>query len=514
MIPRITRGSSAYGALHYDHGPGRRDEHRNPHKVAGNVAGRTWRERSYAIDDHVKRTNPKLTNPIIRTSLRIAPEDRNLTDREWRQVATEYVEKMGFSEAPWEAVRHADDHIHLTMSRAKWDGTVVDQWKDKLRAQEAVRGIERNHKLVDASKRYDRDLPQVSGNDRERATRLSEKSGRKIDPEKVQLRSRITEAERSSNGTREGFEAELKRRGVHYRANVSRPTERNPEGRMNGYSYGLDGHQDKAGDQVWFKGSGLGKQYGWKQQQERLAERGKELNRRDGSLVTAAETDSQRPPQTGPPREIDGKAARSGVAAAPSFDSVDQPSPADSMGREHAREAARVTAREREQVRAERGEAHRESRQPSQSEGRQSSDQNGGPSESMSRDQAREAARAAVRERESSHVQSVSSEVERGTSQSEPPQDPTNRPTNAASEELRQQPVRQGGVSNGTAQAKDNNQRITSTEGAPTMNPGRNQSGNESALTKEKAREEARRQAQERTEKREQDRQRGPEHER
>ena len=524
MIPRITRGSSAYGALHYDHGPGRRDEHRNPHKVAGNVAGRTWRERSYAIDDHVKRTNPKLTNPIIRTSLRIAPEDRNLTDREWRQIASEYVEKMGFSEAPWEAVRHADDHIHLTMSRAKWDGTVVDQWKDKLRAQEAVRGIERNHKLVDASRRYDRDLPQVSGNDRERATRLSEKSGRKIDPEKVQLRNRITEAERSSNGTREGFEAELKRRGVHYRANVSRPTERSPEGRMNGYSYGLDDHQDKAGDQVWFKGSALGKQYGWKQQQERLAERGEEYNRRGGIAVTADEADSHRPSQTGP-REIDGKAARSGVAAAPSFDSVNPPSPADSMSREHAREVARVTAREREQVRAERGEAHRESRQPSQAEGRQSSDQNGGQSESMSREQAREAARAAVLERESSRMQSVSSEVDRGASQSEP-QDSASRPTNAASAELRQQPVRQaesashlragsqGGVSNDTAQAKSSNQQITSTEGAPSMKPGRNQSGNESALTKEEAREEARRQAQERAEKREQDRQRGPEHER
>ena len=40
MIAKITHGRSAARALAYDHGPGRADEHTNPRKVAGNVAGR------------------------------------------------------------------------------------------------------------------------------------------------------------------------------------------------------------------------------------------------------------------------------------------------------------------------------------------------------------------------------------------------------------------------------------------------------------------------------------------
>lgn len=270
MIPRITRGGSGYGALSYDHGPGRRDEHRNAHKVGGNIAGKTWQQRSASMDDHVRRMHPKLTKPITRTSLRLAPEDRNLTDREWRAVAERYVQKMGYADGPWEAVRHADDHIHLTMSRVRWDGSVVDQWKDKTRAQSAVRDIEREHGLVDASSRYNRDLPQLSRNDVERSARASELTGRVVDPEKQQLRDRVAEAERFSGGTRAGFERELTARGISFRANESGPTERNPRGKMNGYSYGLDGHTDANGDAVWFKASQLGQRYGWAQTEQRL----------------------------------------------------------------------------------------------------------------------------------------------------------------------------------------------------------------------------------------------------
>ena len=270
MIPRITRGTSGYGALSYDHGPGRRDEHTNAHKVGGNIAGSSWKQRASAMDDHVSRMQPKLTKPIIRTSLRLAPEDRSLTDKEWRSIAEQYVQKMGYENSPWEAVRHADDHIHLTMSRVRWDGTVVDQWQDKNRAQRAVRGIERDHRLIDASRRYNRDVPQLSRNDVERAQRATELSGRSVDPEKRQLRDRVSAAEKASGGTRAGFEHELTEQGVLFRANVSGPTERNPHGKMNGYSYRLPGHTDAEGQPVWFKASKLGQRYGWAQTERRL----------------------------------------------------------------------------------------------------------------------------------------------------------------------------------------------------------------------------------------------------
>ena len=39
MIANITKGRKAVGAILYDFGPGRRDEHVNPRIVAGNVTG-------------------------------------------------------------------------------------------------------------------------------------------------------------------------------------------------------------------------------------------------------------------------------------------------------------------------------------------------------------------------------------------------------------------------------------------------------------------------------------------
>lgn len=288
MIPRITRGASAYGALHYDHGPGRRDEHENPHRVAGSLFDGSWKQRAHSIDQHIKNTRPEITKPIVRTSLRLAPEDRKLTDREWRKVAETYVEKMGFRECPWEAVRHADDHIHLTVSRITWDGRVVDQRQNYVAAQRAVRVIEREHGLVNAAERY-RSGPdggaQLSRNDDPAAV-------------KVVLRERLTAAERASDGTRAGYEAALSAHGVRARANVSKPTEKNPQGRMNGYSYCLDEHTDATGVPVWFKGSQLGKGYGWTataQRLERVAQEPRGIERPAQPKAEASSASAQRP---------------------------------------------------------------------------------------------------------------------------------------------------------------------------------------------------------------------------
>lgn len=261
MIPRISKGSSAYGALSYDHGKGRRDEHENPHKVAGNVPGRTWRERAKAIDNHARTARAEVVKPLHRTSLRVSETDRKLTDREWKQVANEYIERMGFEKCPWEATRHADDHIHITVNRVQWDGKLASTSHDYAKAQAASRKIEKTHGLEDASRKFKRERPEVSKGEKESATR------RQVKPEREQLRDKLDAAERSSDGTRASYEEKLTEQGVKHRANVSKTT-----GRVSGYSYGLDGHKDASNEQVWMKGSQLGKDYSWNQTEKRLSD--------------------------------------------------------------------------------------------------------------------------------------------------------------------------------------------------------------------------------------------------
>lgn len=260
MIPKITKGASAYGSLAYDHGPGRRDEHENPHKVAGNVAGRSWRERAIVMDEHARRARPDLARPIHRTALRLAPEDRGLPDREWRRVAERYIARMGFDGCPWEATRHADDHIHVTVSRVRWDGGLATDSHDYAKAQKACREIESGHRLQDASVRYRRSEPQITRRERDAADR------RGVVPERDQLRAKVRAAEQGSGGTREGYEAALAAAGVAYRANIA------STGRVSGYSYAIAGHRDSAGEEVFFKGSQLGKDYSWAKTQQRISD--------------------------------------------------------------------------------------------------------------------------------------------------------------------------------------------------------------------------------------------------
>jgi hypothetical protein len=259
VIPRITKGDNARKALAYDFGPGKRDEHVNPRTVAGNLPG-DWRDQAAVLDGHAKSVRPDVDQHVWRSSLRAAEQDRTLTDEEWRQSAETYVKHMGFGDAPWTATRHGDDHIHLTVSRVRWDGTLTDINLDYARAQGAARAVEREHGLTDASTRYDRSRPQVSHGEREFAER------RGVQPERDRLREQVAAAVARSGGSLDGFDQALSAQGVVFRRNEA------STGRVSGYSYGLAGHVDPAGAQVWFKGSGLGKAYAWKTTEQQLAQ--------------------------------------------------------------------------------------------------------------------------------------------------------------------------------------------------------------------------------------------------
>ncbi|TXR51561.1 hypothetical protein FMM08_22415 [Quadrisphaera setariae] len=250
--------------------------------VAGNVPG-GWQDQAVMIDETVA-ARPGVVKGIWRTSLRAAPQDRVLPDAEWGRIATGYVAAMGLTEHPWTATRHGEDHIHLTVSRVSWSGTVASLSHDFAKAQSACRSIEVAHQLVDASTRYDRARPQISHGERERAQRLATQavvggSSHSTQPlagsERERLRELVgtaTELAAASGKGREGFEEHLGRSGVLFRANVA------STGRVSGYSYGLAGHVDAGGTQVFFKGSQLGKDYTWAATSALLTQSGEQLS--------------------------------------------------------------------------------------------------------------------------------------------------------------------------------------------------------------------------------------------
>ncbi|MFE7887484.1 relaxase/mobilization nuclease domain-containing protein, partial [Streptomyces sp. NPDC057411] len=257
MIANITKGRKAVGAILYDFGPGRRDEHVNPRIVAGNVTG-TPMQVARAID-HTARQRPEIKAPIWRTSLSLPDEDGVLPDAQWAEIATAFVADMGFDGAPWVAVRHGDDHIHLTVSRVDWGGQLLtDRW-DYRRARDAADCLEEEHGLVPARERFRAEGPQVRNNELEAARRRGRAHDTALPPEREELRRIVREVRDASRGLgRAAFESGLEDAGVSFRANVAPST-----GRMSGYSFTLAGWTDGTDAPVWVAASKVAKDLRW-----------------------------------------------------------------------------------------------------------------------------------------------------------------------------------------------------------------------------------------------------------
>lgn len=293
MIAKITKGKKARPALAYDFGPGRRDEHENARIIAGSVPG-TWRQVGRLMDAHAQQRD--LKQPVWRCSLSLPDEDGKLTDRRFRAIAKEYIARMGFGGCPWVAVRHGDDHIHLTVIRVGWDGRTVDAHGDFIKSMPIVRALEAKHGLVNAAERSDRQAPQVSGQERAAAERRGA-----VEPERLRIRRLAREARQAAAGLgQEAFEAALAARGVEYRLSASPTT-----GRVFGYSFSVPDWIDADGAQIWVTASKTAKDLSWQK--------------------LAPVIERQAGPSTAPPADRQGRAPRDGDQV----EEADKPKPPD-----------------------------------------------------------------------------------------------------------------------------------------------------------------------------------------
>ncbi|MBY6352064.1 hypothetical protein HQ607_17325 [Rhodococcus corynebacterioides] len=186
------------GLVSYLAGPGRSNEHENPHVVAGHdavlfVAPAGELSHSDAIElaheidtarivfgTEVSYTNRRKMNAVIddgtprsvaladatsdrnvwHCSLSLNPDEGELSDATWGAIAADFMREMGFDDpnsprpaARWVAIRHGKttaggDHIHIAASAVREDGTKVDTFNDFKRAQAACGTLERAHGLV------------------------------------------------------------------------------------------------------------------------------------------------------------------------------------------------------------------------------------------------------------------------------------------------------------------------------------------------------------------------------
>lgn len=213
MIPNITRGGQMGGLMVYLQGDGRGNAHSEQHLVAGDSAimaqhgysnldrdtalaiARSLDAPRRAFDVEVLRTvrdadpvtgevsTKRVAGDVWHCSLSLRAEEGQLTDEKWGEIAQQFADRMGFTEASgkaacrWVAVRHGlsengNDHIHLAVSLVREDGTKASTHNDFKKAQEVCRGLEREHGLEQLESRaLGMGERGVKPAERERATR-------------------------------------------------------------------------------------------------------------------------------------------------------------------------------------------------------------------------------------------------------------------------------------------------------------------------------------------------------
>ena len=281
MIGKIStpRGEHVQPLLYYLFGPGRQEEHSDPHIVAG------WRhpaDLEPPLRPDGKRDFTKLAGlllqpqaalgkqayarPVWHCSMRAAPEDRMLSDDEWAAIAHDVMHCTGLSPygqedeaVRWVAIRHGDDHIHLVAMLARQDGGKPSLSWERYKVRAACLAAEQPYGL--------RSTALADHTAARRPTRAeNEKAARRglEEAPRITLRRQVTTAA-AAGGSEHEFFARLDQAGVLVRKRFSVKS----PGQVTGYSVALPGDTTKDGGPVWYGGGKLAADLSWPKLRQR-----------------------------------------------------------------------------------------------------------------------------------------------------------------------------------------------------------------------------------------------------
>ena len=153
MVANIRSGSSPGGALHYNKEKGDKDE----------AEVLFWQKMLEPFDKHGRldvdacmesfwpylEANRRTTNTVFHASLNPSPEDK-LTDDQLRDIAQEYMERMGYGNQPYIVFKHKDisrEHLHLVSLRVDEQGRKIIDSHEYDRSMSVLRELERKYDL-------------------------------------------------------------------------------------------------------------------------------------------------------------------------------------------------------------------------------------------------------------------------------------------------------------------------------------------------------------------------------
>lgn len=255
---KIKRGKNFRGVISYALAPA--PHHMTtPMVIGGNLVGITVDELT-AEFVKTQKLREDVTKPVWHNSLRL-PVGESLTNQQWRNIADDYMKRMGFCDTHLRCyVLHNDEagqHIHIIASRINVlvDGQLYLGKNENLVSTRIIQDLERDHQLTRTKGPSHAKPPQeqkkLTRNEKMMQDRTGEKPSKKVIQEAIDAILTFFDTI-----TIEDFIYELQKQKISATANMA------STGKMNGFSFEHQG--------VAFKASQLGKAYSWSNMSKRI----------------------------------------------------------------------------------------------------------------------------------------------------------------------------------------------------------------------------------------------------
>ena len=154
MVAKIGRGKSLFGALSYN-------MDKVKHNTATILAGQkiiespdgnfTIPQISNSFQAYLA-ANRKTEKPVVHISLNPDPDD-TVNNNDYKSIAKDYMEKMGYGRQPFIVFRHNDierSHIHIVTVCVDEEGRKISDAFEKRKSMAACRELERKYNLKSA----------------------------------------------------------------------------------------------------------------------------------------------------------------------------------------------------------------------------------------------------------------------------------------------------------------------------------------------------------------------------
>lgn len=238
MIAKQIKGKDFYGVLAYNQ---KKIEKGQGSVIDSNIINGSvvMQTKEFNI---VRQLKPNLSKAVYHTSLNLPYSDK-LSDKEFGNLARDYLDGMGFNENQYIVYKHTDQehsHVHIVANRVKYSGDVVSDSQDYKRSETLIRKLEVKYKLTQLIQKKESIV--LSKGEIEKSLRTGDV------PERLELQNIILEI-LNLNILINEFLEKLKKNGVSTKFNKS------SNGTISGISFEYKG--------ITYKGSKVHRNLSW-----------------------------------------------------------------------------------------------------------------------------------------------------------------------------------------------------------------------------------------------------------